>query len=139
MTFEHDETWERPKARLGLIVAIVLTGVMTWRISALTYLSQVGDTLPEFWGIAFKGDAFIGVTAPIVAYLLYKHRTLSVWTLGVVWQCIGLFDLWVAIESQFIFSIGQAPNYVIPTGMVMHAVALVLLLRARGVFLNAPT
>lgn len=122
---------------LGLKIAIVLTGVMAWRISALAYLPMVGDSIPEYWGIAFKGDAFIGLTALIVAFLLFRFRTPSVWALGIAWQVAGLADLYVAIEVQLIHSLGNAPFFVIPAGMVMHGLALYLIWVNRACFLTS--
>lgn len=130
-------TTEDRKTPIGLKIAIVLTAVMVWRISALTYLPQVGNGIPKFWGIAFKGDAFIGITALIVAVLLFRFRNPNIWALGIAWQVAGLADLYVAIEVQLIHSLGAAPFFVIPTGMLMHSLALYLIWTNRPWFMSS--
>lgn len=122
------------RTQLGLTIAIVLTGVMVWRTSALTYLPNVGGTVPEIWGIPFKGDAFIGLAALVVAFLLYRFRNLNIWALGIAWQVAGLADLLVAYVVQNMHPLGSAPYFVVPIGMVMHSVALYLIWRNRENF-----
>ncbi|MEM8500510.1 MAG: hypothetical protein AAF542_21015 [Pseudomonadota bacterium] len=113
----------------GLKIAIFITAFQAWRISALAFLTQVGDTLPEFWGMAFRGDSFIAITALPVAYLLWKHRNLQVWTVGIIWQSLGFADLYFALESQFIHPVADISYFVIPAGMIMHSLALYLIFR----------
>ncbi|MEM7278495.1 MAG: hypothetical protein AAF385_10250 [Pseudomonadota bacterium] len=123
----------RPTSKsLGLRIAIVLTAVMVWRTSAIAYLLEVGNTVPEFWSIAFKGDSFIGLTAVFLAVALWKVQSPRVWLLGILWQVVGLVDLYVALETQLMLPLGAAPNIVIPVGIVMHTLALFLLYRNRG-------
>lgn len=128
------DTAIRPNTPLGVKIAIGITALHAWRISAILFLAQVGSDLPEFWRIAFRGDTFIGCTALIIAFLLAKYRSFNVWLLAFVWQFIGLMDLYVAFESQLISPIGSGPYFVIPAGMVLHATAAILLFQNRRAF-----
>ena len=75
-----------------LWVVIGLSALMVYRLVAFIGFSDFGDGTPEFWVVAFTGDAFMGVTAPIVAIMLWKTRGLAIWTTAIAWHVIGIKD-----------------------------------------------
>ena len=90
---------------IGLWVVIVLSALMVLRTFALTRIPNLGETGPEFWRVAFTGDVFVGITALIVAGLLWRVRGLAVWTIGIVWQVIGLQDFTVAWQLFYVAAV----------------------------------
>ena len=73
---------------------------MTIRIVALTLLPQVGSSpvsSPISWIIPFLGDSIVGLTAPILAVLLWWKKGLAVWTTGIVWTVFGTWDLFTGL------------------------------------------
>lgn len=120
---------EMKNLNLGLMIAVAITAIQAWRVSAISYLMKVGDSVPVIWSIPFKGDSFIGITALIVAFLLARRRGLNIWMIGIIWQVIGLVDLYVAMETQLLAPLGQAPYLVVPAGIAMHFTALYLLIK----------
>lgn len=126
------------KISIGLKMAIGLTLLMIYRVSAGLYLPKVGDSIPEFWGIAYRGDIVIGVTAPIIAFLLWKRRSLSTWTLAIVWQWIGLKDFIGGLEFHLIEpfdpAMGDLPIAIFIIGPVIHIYTTYLLVRNKDDF-----
>jgi len=46
-------------------------------------------------------DIFVGVTAPIVAYALWRRRGLAVWVTAIVWFAISISDHLDALTTGF--------------------------------------
>ena len=128
---------------IGLWVVIVLSALMVFRIVALRGIPNLGETGPEFWIVAFTGDVFVGITALIVAGLLWRVRGLAVWTIGIVWHVIGLNDFTVAwqlfyIEPPFFDTgnMGNVPLVIFAVGIVVHLLCIYLLVRYRRYYLG---
>ena len=128
---------------IGLWVVIVLSALMVFRTLALRRIPNLGETGPEFWIVAFTGDVFVGITALIVAGLLWRVRGLAVWTIGIVWQVIGLNDFTVAwqlfyIEPPFFDTgnMGNVPLVIFAVGIVVHLLCIYLLVRYRRYYLG---
>ena len=128
---------------IGLWVVIVLSALMVFRTFALRGIPNLGETGPEFWIVAFTGDVFVGITALIVAGLLWRVRGLAVWTIGIVWQVIGLNDFTVAwqlflIEPPFFDTgnMGNVPFVIFAVGIVVHLLCIYLLVRYRRYYLG---
>lgn len=126
------------KISFGVKMAIGFSLFMFYRVSAGLYLPKVGDTIPEFWGIAYRGDILIGLTAPLIAYLLWKHRNLSTWTLAIVWHWIGLKDFIAGLEFHLIQpfdpAMGDLPILIFIIGPLIHIYVTYLLVRNRSDF-----
>ena len=128
---------------IGLWVVIVLSALMVFRTFALRAIPNLGETGPEFWIVAFTGDVFVGITALIVAGLLWRVRGLAVWTIGIVWQVIGLQDFTVAwqlfyIEPPFFDTgnMGNVPLVIFAVGIGVHLLCIYLLVRYRRYYLG---
>ncbi len=93
---------QRPRAKP---IIIILTAVMTFRVFAIMFLPEAasgpGSPLVS-WFIPILGDAIIGITAPIVAVVLWKWNTLGAWTLAVVWQTLAIWDSATAAALEVI-------------------------------------
>jgi len=140
MTTGHQPANSETGFPLGLHIAAVLTLIMTYRVTPIFLMSEVGGTIPEFWGVAFRGDIFIGITAPIVAWLLWRKQGLAVWTVAIVWQFIGIKDFLTGLEFHFIQpfdpSMGSIPIVLLGGGPLVHLVAVYLLIKHRSHYLN---
>lgn len=84
-----------------LKIAIALTVMATGRAMTLAFIgraggSGVGDP-PDAWLMPLVGDAVIGLSAVVVAYLLWKVRTPATWVVAVVWSAIAAFDALAAL------------------------------------------
>ena len=132
-------TSSRPLSR-GLWVVIGLTALMVHRLAALFSFSDLGEGTPDFWVVAFTGDTFIGVTAPIVAFMLWKNRGLAVWTTAIVWHVIGIKDYsagaqFAALETPD----GMSASVILPVfavGISVHLLCIFLLVRCRRHYLG---
>ena len=131
----------RPLPR-GLVVAIVLTGLMFYRAPPAPFVwGRLGEDIPQVWQIPFSGDVFIGLTAWVVAYLLWKRGGPVVWMLGIVFHAVGIQDFLVAAQMMFL-----APNPMIPdpynglmfmnTLISVHLLCIALLMRNRDHYLK---
>ena len=124
---------------MGLWVVMVLSALMAYRVVALTMMSELGKTMPVFWSAPLHGDAFIGLTALIVAGLLWRFRGLAVWTIGIVWHVIGFKDFTVGMDLHFVepvFPPGDMVLIVFTVGMLVHLLCIYLLVRFRRYYLG---
>jgi len=136
--------------RLLLALTVMLSG----RAMTLAYISRAGGTgagdPPIGWMLPLLGDAFIGITALGVAYLVWRGRTVLAWTLIVVWNALAIWDalsafvvhLTVPWPSFFMLEIFGASMFF--AASAMHAVCIVLLGRptlrlAYGVAADGPS
>lgn len=98
-----------------------LVGVQLYRAFGFIFLALYAvDQLPAEFAIpAGVGDVLVGVSAPMVAYLLFKgHRLSCLAVLG--WNVAGMLDLAIALTLGFLSSPGpfqafafDAPNELI--------------------------
>ena len=75
---------------------LILTLMMSGRMMTLAYLHRAGRGLPgdppAAWLMPLIGDAVIGATALVAAWLIWRHRGLGVWTAIIAWNVAGLWD-----------------------------------------------
>jgi len=87
---------DTPAGRLQLGLALTLTLMLSGRAMTLAFLGEVGAATPGApplaWLMPLVGDAFIGVAALPVAFLLWRGRGLAAWTAIVVWNVLGIWD-----------------------------------------------
>jgi len=81
----------RPRAKT---IIIIITAVMTIRVAAIMFLPEAArpeSPLVSFL-IPFLGDTIVGLTAPIIAVLLWKWNTLGAWTAAIAWHTLAIWD-----------------------------------------------
>ena len=92
----HDESNGR-----AILIIRVLTLMAVGRAMTLGWIHRVGDggpgDPPEAWLMPLVGDAFVGITALMVAMLLFRQLTMRTWTIAVVWTSIAAFDAFAAL------------------------------------------
>ena len=78
------------------ILVLIFTLILAGRAMTLAFISSAGSGLPGAppapWLMPLIGDAVIGITALLVAYLFWKKSGLWVWTAIIVWNSIGIWD-----------------------------------------------
>ena len=81
-------------ARPAPVRAIVtITALMVYRAGVAAFLPRLGDDDTSWaWIVPWVGDTLIGLTAPIVAYLLWTRRGALIWGLGLAWTFWGAWD-----------------------------------------------
>jgi len=103
--------------------------LQTFRIGGVIFLAlYVQGQLPAAFALpAGIGDVFIGVTAPIVAYIAWK-KTRGYRKIILGWNIIGIIDLLIAIGVGITLSVGPtfSPGFVGPTTEIMTLFPLVL-------------
>ena len=82
------------------MIAIVLTLMASGRAMTLAFIHRAGDggigDPPDAWLMPLWGDAIVGSTALVVAWLLWQRPVPSSWVLAVVWSAIATFDAFAA-------------------------------------------
>ena len=99
--------------------------------------SGAGDP-PDAWLMPLIGDALIGLSALVVAYLIWQRPSASTWVIAVVWNALGAFDALAAMLIQitnpwdefFMIKIFGPSMFVIAAAM--H-IGLILLLSRREI------
>ncbi len=86
---------------------------MTYRILGFIFMPSIeafgGDVLPTAWIIPLGQDALIGLTAPIVVYLLAtKPKALS-YVIGIAWVWWGITDFGVGLATEIFQPPLQSP------------------------------
>lgn len=77
-------------------LTVILTLMLSGRMMTLAFIHRAGDDgvgdPPITWLMPLIGDAVIGVTGLLVAYLLAKRTNLWVWTTALIWNALGIWD-----------------------------------------------
>lgn len=120
---------------LALLIAVTL--MATGRAMTIAFLARVGDggpgDPPAAWLMPLLGDATIGLTAPLVAYLLWKQRTQLTWLIAVIWASLAIFDAVAAfvVESSVpwpeFFMLRAFGNWMFLMAVMLHMLGLYLL------------
>lgn len=127
----------------GFFVTLIITGIMVYRIAAVFMWGDLGKDTPEVWAIPFAGDVFVGLTALIVTYMLWKHRGPLVWLSGIVFHVIGIKDFSVAYQLIFIDPMPRMADssfgiIFMSIGISLQLLCIALLIRNRGYYLRLP-
>jgi hypothetical protein len=123
-----------------------LVGIQFYRVIGGIFLLLYGrGELPgEFAIPAGAGDVLIGLTAPLVAYALYRHGGWSSHAAAFAWNIAGIADLVIAVGTGFLSSPGPlqmlafdnpshlitafplvlVPLFAVPVSIVLHVAAL---------------
>ncbi len=89
--------------RANLFVSIVLglTVMSAGRAMTIGWLHRVGGGQagdpPAAWLMPLVGDALVGLTALVVAYLLWRRPTPASWMIAMIWTAIAAFDALAAL------------------------------------------
>ena len=137
-----------PKAKQLLL--LVFTLMLSGRAMTLAFIGRVGGTAtgdpPAAWLMPLIGDAVIGLSAPFVAYLVWKQVGLFAWTTVVVWNAVAIWDALSAYlihktvpwPSFFMIATFGASMFFLASGMHVICIYLVCSESARRAFLGFP-
>lgn len=122
-----------------------LIGIQLYRTFGVVFLWLYGKALlPGQFAIpAGFGDIFVGVTAPVVAYVYFK-QTVGARSLAIAWNVFGILDLLVAVgmgvlsapgplqlfftepstERMTHFPLVLIPTFAVPLSMLLHLFSL---------------
>jgi len=119
---------------------IGLSALVVYRLVALPGLLDLGDSTPEFWVVAFTGDTFMGVTALIIAIMLWKTRGLAIWTTAIAWHMIGIKDYLAGAQFLAVeLPDGASLSVIVPifaVGISAQVLCIFLLVRFRRDYLG---
>lgn len=77
-------------------VLLVITLLLSGRAMTLAFIGDVGSGTagdpPTAWLMPLVGDAVIGVSALVIAYLVVRGHGLATWTAIVAWNIVGIWD-----------------------------------------------
>lgn len=121
-----------------------MVGVQIYRLYVLSLLQA--PNLPSVFTIpVVTGDILTAVFAPVIAYAIGRKRGPRTWAMAIVWNVLGLVDLFYALTLG---SLTTAANYILMNnilllvgatlGIILHIVSIILLLRKSTIdyFLN---
>lgn len=78
------------------IAMFILTIILSGRAMTLAFIHRAGGTgagdPPAAWLMPLLGDAIIGLSALIIAYLILKKTGLWVWTAVITWNVVAIWD-----------------------------------------------
>jgi hypothetical protein len=82
---------DRP--RLAISVVAVWALIQTVRLSAVGLAQSVlAGSDPTAWLFPASVDVFIGLTAPFVAFIVWRRTGLGVWVTAIVWFALSISD-----------------------------------------------
>jgi hypothetical protein len=113
-----------------------LIAVQTFRIFGVVFLIRwwQGDAPAAFAIPAGVGDVLTGLTAPLVAYWLYRGKPYSR-TAAILWNLFGMTDFANAVivanivQPSIVFPSVMIPAYSLPRGFLIHSYSLIGLLK----------
>jgi hypothetical protein len=118
---------------------IVLILMASGRAMTLAFVGRVGaggvGDPPSAWLMPLVGDAFIGLSALFVAYLVLVRPTPAAWTVAVVWTSLGAFDavaaflVEVSVPWPEFFMLDIFGRGMFLAAIALHLGVLVLLMR----------
>jgi hypothetical protein len=83
----------RDRPRLAIILIAVLALIQVPRIAAFQLAQDVSAGHESVaWLYPAFVDIFIGITAPFVAFAIWRKTGLAVWVTALVWFTISIFD-----------------------------------------------
>lgn len=77
-------------------ILMTLTLMAAGRAMTIPFIASAGDggagDPPAAWLMPLIGDALVGVTALLVAWLLWKRPGLASWVFAIAWSAVAAFD-----------------------------------------------
>lgn len=93
-------------------IMLVLTLMLSGRAMTLAFIHRAGQggpgDPPAAWLMPLIGDAVIGLSALVVAYLIWNKRGLWVWTCVIVWNVVAKWD---ALSAFVIYTTNPWPDF----------------------------
>lgn len=118
-------------------ILLVLIALSSGRAMTLLYIGAAGGDAagdpPRAWLMPLVGDAVVGLSALVVAYLLWKRPRLWSWVTALMWSAVAVFDALAAWIIETIapwpdfFMIGLFGRAMFPAAVVMHLVIVGML------------
>ena len=109
-TNENGSKVEFPK---GLTPIIIIVSWMTYRILGFLFLPEVeglgGNMMPSAWIIPLGQDGLVGLTAPIIAYLIVTRPKVLTYTIAVGWVWWGIADFIIGMITESFLSTYDKP------------------------------
>jgi len=118
---------------------LILTLMLTGRAMTIGYIHRAGGGAigdpPFVWLMPLIGDAVVGLSGLMVAYLIWSRQGLAVWTVIVVWNAIAIWDAMSAFiihltapwPAFFMVQIFGSSMFFLASAM--HLVILILVIR----------
>lgn len=129
-------TARRVKSKAVLAVSVLVL-IQIYRISAYsTAQAAFTGVIAAPWFFPAFADVFFGITAPFVAFVLWRKTGLGVWVGGIVWLALSFFDFVDGLTTAI--TVGPPSNAPISSAftiawfiawLVVDVIALVLLTR----------
>ena len=86
--------------RLAIILIALLALIQVPRIAAFQLVQDVfAGHESAAWLYPPLVDIFIGITAPFVAFALWRTTGLAVWVAALVWFTVSIFDIFDAMTT----------------------------------------
>ncbi len=122
---------------------LIILSWMTYRILGFIFMPAIevfgGDVLPTAWIIPLGQDALIGLTAPVVVYLLATKPKTITYAIGLAWVWWGIADFGVGLVTEIVqppfkSPMGEnTPSFVLSswilTNLILELYAFYLLLK----------
>ena len=93
-------------------IILILTLILCGRAMTLAFIGRAGGANPgdppPVWLMPLMGDAVIGITGLLIAYLILKKTGLWVWTTIFVWNSVAIWD---AISAFIIHTTNPWPEF----------------------------
>src|SRR5574341_1214564 len=97
------------RLRLAIITIAVWALIQMTRLTAFSITQSVLARIDSTaWLYPAYVDMLIGITAPFVAFVLWRRTGIGVWVAVLIWFTISLFDHMDAIAAALISPIPQA-------------------------------
>lgn len=118
---------------------LILTLMLTGRAMTLAFIHRAGgDGLgdpPLVWLMPLIGDAVVGLSGLVIAYLIWMRQGLAVWTAIVVWNVVAIWDAMSAFVIHLtvpwpeFFMVQMFGSSMFFMASAMHFVILILVIR----------
>lgn len=117
-----------------------LIGIQVYRLAGLSLLLYSSSLPSAFLIPTVIGDTLTALFAPVIAFAIGKKKGPRVWAAAIVWNVLGMVDLFYALTIGSLTIAGsfvQAndPGVVIGAtiGIILHVISIGLLLRKTNV------
>lgn len=82
-------------------ITLALVVMSAGRAMTLGWIGRAGDggpgDPPAAWLMPLVGDAAVGLSALVVAYLLWARRSPTAWAVAIAWSAVAAFDALAAL------------------------------------------
>ncbi len=98
--------------RMKRIVMAILTLMLAGRAMTLAFIPRVGGINPgdppPAWLMPLIGDAIVGITALLIAFLILRRTGFGAWTAIIVWNVVAIWD---ALSAFIIHTTNPWPEF----------------------------